>query len=194
MGFSRQEYWSGLPLLLLSPYNFCALLSPSLHEIFPWYLQFSWRDLSYSVVFLYFFALISEEGFLISPCYSLELCIIFPFLLCFSFLFFSQLFVRPSQIAILYVNFMFGLCETAILSSIVAVSLYSLTWSLIFLFNLRTKRNIFVNHDILFGSMAPAGGLLKQLRVVCWDSSDLWEIFQSLLSNDEIIQQRLCFL
>ena len=29
---------------------------------------------SHSVVFLYFFALISEEGFLISPYYSLELC------------------------------------------------------------------------------------------------------------------------
>ena len=29
---------------------------------------------SYSIVFLYFFALIAEEGFLISPCYSLEFC------------------------------------------------------------------------------------------------------------------------
>ena len=32
-------------------------------------------SLSHSVVFLYFFALITEEGFLISSCYSLELCI-----------------------------------------------------------------------------------------------------------------------
>ena len=32
-------------------------------------------SLSNSIVFLYFFALITEEGFLISPCYSLELCI-----------------------------------------------------------------------------------------------------------------------
>ena len=31
--------------------------------------------LSHSIVFLYFFALITEEGFLISPCYSLGLCI-----------------------------------------------------------------------------------------------------------------------
>ena len=31
-------------------------------------------SLSHSIVFLYFFALITEEGF-ISPCYSLELCI-----------------------------------------------------------------------------------------------------------------------
>ena len=32
-------------------------------------------SLSHSVVFLYFFVLIAEEGFLISSCYSLELCI-----------------------------------------------------------------------------------------------------------------------
>ena len=30
---------------------------------------------SHSIVFLYFFALFTQEGFLISPCYSLELCI-----------------------------------------------------------------------------------------------------------------------
>ena len=62
-------------------------------------------SLSHSIVFLYLFALIAEAGFLISPCYSLELCIpngyIFPFLLCFSLLFFSKLFVRPPQTAIL---------------------------------------------------------------------------------------------
>ena len=32
-------------------------------------------SLSHSIVFLYFFALITERGFLISPCYSLELWI-----------------------------------------------------------------------------------------------------------------------
>ena len=60
--------------------------------------------LSHSIVFLYFFALIADEGFLIPPWYSLELCIqmlIFPFVLCFSLLFASQLFVRPPQTAIL---------------------------------------------------------------------------------------------
>ena len=41
--------------------------------------------LSHSVVFLYFFALIAEEGFLISSCYSLELC--FQMLICFLFSF-----------------------------------------------------------------------------------------------------------
>ena len=43
--------------------------------------------LSHSVVFLYFFALVTEEGFLISPCYSLEICIQMgiSFLFCFAF-------------------------------------------------------------------------------------------------------------
>ena len=47
-------------------------------------------SLSHSVVFLYFFALIAEEGFLVSPGYSLELCIqmgisfLFSFAFCFS--------------------------------------------------------------------------------------------------------------
>ena len=45
----------------------CSLGIPNfLEEIF---------SLSHSIVFLYFFALITEEGSLISPCYSLELCI-----------------------------------------------------------------------------------------------------------------------
>ena len=45
-------------------------------------------SLSYSIVFLYFFALITEEGFLISLCYSLELCIQMgiSFLLSFAFI------------------------------------------------------------------------------------------------------------
>ena len=32
-------------------------------------------SLSHSIIFLYFFPLITEEGFLIFPCYSPELCI-----------------------------------------------------------------------------------------------------------------------
>ena len=51
------------------------------------------------------FVLITEEGFLISSCYSLEILhsngCIFPLLLCLSLLFFSQLFVRPPQTTIL---------------------------------------------------------------------------------------------
>ena len=44
--------------------------------------------LSHSIVFLYFFTLITEEGFIISPSFSLELCI----QMLISFLFSSLLF------------------------------------------------------------------------------------------------------
>ena len=44
-------------------------------------------SLSHSIVFLYFFALITEEGFLISPSYSLELCIQMGISFLFSFAF-----------------------------------------------------------------------------------------------------------
>ena len=50
-------------------------------------------SLSHSIVFTYFFALITEKDFLISPCYFLEPCIqmgisfLFSFPFCFSFYF-----------------------------------------------------------------------------------------------------------
>ena len=65
MGFSRQEYWSGVPF-------------PSPEVI---------TGLSHSIVFLYFFALITEKGFLISPSCCLELCILMDISLLFSFAF-----------------------------------------------------------------------------------------------------------
>ena len=48
-------------------------------------------SLSHSTVFLYFFALITEEGFLTSPGYSLEICIKMDiyFLFSFAFCFYS---------------------------------------------------------------------------------------------------------
>ena len=46
-------------------------------------------SLSHSIVFLYFLALITEEGFLISPCFSLGLCIQMSIFLLFSFSFSS---------------------------------------------------------------------------------------------------------
>ena len=48
--------------------------------------------LSLSVVFLYFFALITEKGFFISPSYSLELCIQMVYLFFSPLLFASLLF------------------------------------------------------------------------------------------------------
>ena len=62
-------------------------------------------SLSHSIVFLYFFALIAEEGCLISPWCSLELCIqtgiSFLFSFAFSFSSFLSYFVRPPQTTIL---------------------------------------------------------------------------------------------
>ena len=49
-------------------------------------------SLSHCIVFLYFFALITEEGFLICPCYSLELCIQMIYLSFSPLLFTSLLF------------------------------------------------------------------------------------------------------
>ena len=57
-------------LLLLGPYHAHPLMKCSL-GISNFLKNIS--SLSHSVVFLYFFALIAEEGFLISLCYSLEL-------------------------------------------------------------------------------------------------------------------------
>ena len=81
MGFSRQEYWSGVSLPSLK----CSLgISNFLEEI---------ASLSHSVVFLYFSALIAEEGFLFLQFFGTlhSDAYIFPFLLCFSLLFSSQL-------------------------------------------------------------------------------------------------------
>ena len=50
-------------------------------------------SLSHSIVFLYFFSLITEEGFLISPCYSLKLCIQMGVSFLFSFAFHFPSFV-----------------------------------------------------------------------------------------------------
>ena len=68
-------------------------------------------SLSHSVVFLYFFALIAEEGFLISPCYSLELCIqmgiSFLFSLAFASLLFSAICKASSENYFAFLHFFF---------------------------------------------------------------------------------------
>ena len=67
-------------------------------------------SVSRSVVFLYFFALITEEGFLLSPCSSLELCIRWVYL-CFSFAFcfssFSATCKASSDSHVAFLHFFF---------------------------------------------------------------------------------------
>src|SRR5574337_1155699 len=70
-------------------------------------------SLSHSVVFLYFFALITEEGFLIPPCYSLELCILMLISFLFSFAFHfssfhSYLYGLPRQPFCLFAFLFYG--------------------------------------------------------------------------------------
>ena len=68
-------------------------------------------SLSLSIVFLYFFALITEEGFLISPCYSLELCIQWVYLslssLPFTSFLFSAIFKASSDNHFAFLHFFF---------------------------------------------------------------------------------------
>src|SRR5574340_533872 len=68
-------------------------------------------SLSHSTVFLYLFALITEEGFLISPCYSLELCIQMGMSFLFSFAFhfssFSAIGKASSDNQFAVLNFFF---------------------------------------------------------------------------------------
>ena len=116
--------WSWRSLLYSSSvysYHLFSISSASLRSIlflsfivpiFPWNIPLaSLIFLKRSLVFpILFFSSISlhwslRKVFLSLPCYSLELCIqmliSFLFLLCFSLLFFSELFVRPPQTIIL---------------------------------------------------------------------------------------------
>ena len=92
--------------VLLGPYHFCPLLCPSLHEMFPWYLLiFLKRSLVFPILL---FSSVSLHGTLRKAFLSL-LAILWNsafrwVYLSFSLypsLFFSQLFVRPPQTAIL---------------------------------------------------------------------------------------------
>ena len=67
-------------------------------------------SLSHSIVFLYLSALITEEGFLISPCYSLELCIQMGISFLFSFAFHFSSF--HSRLTVLQFSSVAQLCPT----------------------------------------------------------------------------------
>ena len=91
MGFSRQEYWSGVPLPFPNvPLVSLIFLTRSL--VFP-ILLFSSISLHWSLrkAFLSHLAILLNSAFRWS---------IFAFLLCLWLLFFSQLFIRPWQITI----------------------------------------------------------------------------------------------
>ena len=78
-------------LFLISSAYVTSIPFPSFIEpIFAWIVPFFLEEISslfHSFVFLSFFALITEEGFLNSACYSLELCIQMGIFFLFSFAF-----------------------------------------------------------------------------------------------------------
>ena len=83
-------------------------------------------SLSHSIVFLYFFALITEEGFLISLLFFGTLHsngYIFPCFICLLLFFFSQLFGRPPQTTIL-------LClHFCFLGMVLTPASYTMSWT-----------------------------------------------------------------
>ena len=86
-------------------------------------------SLSHSVAFLYFFALITEDGFLISLLFETLHSdgYIFPFCLCLLLLFFPQLFIRHPQTTILpfFAFFLLGMVLITASCTISWTSIYS---------------------------------------------------------------------
>ena len=128
-------------------------------------------SLFHSAVFLYFFALIPEEGFLNSSCYSLEICIQMGrsslFSPCFLLLFFSQLFVRPPETAILLFAFLFH--EDGLDPCL--------------LYNVTNLYPYFIYYDLLFLPLMPLLSFFYHLF-----------IGQDCLLNEEWEQQQIPFL
>ena len=100
VGFFRHEYWSGLPFpfpadlpdLGVEPGSPALQADALLTELPGKTLGISHfleeiSNLSHSIVFRYFFALVTEEGFFVSPCYSLKLSIQMAVSFLFSFAF-----------------------------------------------------------------------------------------------------------
>ena len=106
---------------MLGPCSFCPLLCPSLMKCYFGISNFleNISSLSHCIFFplflppppFYFFALITEKGFLIFPCYSLELCIqmdiSFFFPLPFTSVLFSALYKVTSDNHFAFLNFLF---------------------------------------------------------------------------------------
>ena len=117
-------------------------------------------SLSHSIVFLYFFALITEEGFLVSPCYFLELCIQMGISFLYSFalpsLLFTAIFKASSDshfaffhfffLGMVLISVSFKLLWTSIHSSSGTLSIIFLIPWIYFLFPLYNRKRFDLGH------------------------------------------------
>ena len=92
-------------------------------------------SLFHSIAFLYFYALITEQGFLFSPCYSWELCIqvgiSFLFSFAFASLLFTAIFKASSNSHFAFLHFFFlGMVLFPVSCTISWTSVYSSSGSL----------------------------------------------------------------
>ena len=114
--YSSSVYSCHLFLISSASFRFIQFLS-FIEPILTWNvplvsLIFLKRSLVFPILLcLYFFALIIEEGFLISPCCSLELCIQMGIFFLFSFAFpsllFSAIYKPPSDNHFAFLHFFF---------------------------------------------------------------------------------------
>ena len=135
------------------PLLFLSFLCPSLHEMFLWYLQFSWWDLSSFPFYCFLLFLCIDQlrrlsylSLLFSgTLHSNEY--IFAFLLCHLFLFFYQLFIRLPQKTILPFFFFFPLDMVLITASCTMfwISVHSSSGTLCIRYN---PLNLFVTSTV----------------------------------------------
>ena len=115
-------------------------------------LMFLKRSLVFPILlfFLYFFALITEEGFLISPCYSLELCIqmsvSFLFFFAFHFSSFTAICKASSGSHFAFLFFFFlGIVLIPVFCTILQTSVHSSSGTL----SIRSSPlNLFLNSTV----------------------------------------------
>ena len=137
-------------------------------------------SLSHSIVFLYFFALITEEGFLISSCYSLELCIqigisfYFSFAFCFSSI--HRCLLRPPQTTILPFCISFPCGWSWSMPSVLTQTVFQSSCK----FHIPTKNRVPVDahpyrHGLFSLILAPLVSIKWYLTVVLFFPEDLFK-------------------
>ena len=109
-------------------------------------------SLSHSIIFLYFFTLITKEGLLISPCYSLEFCIkmdiYFLFCFAFHFLLFTAICKASSDSHFAFFHFFFlGMVLITACCTVSQTSIHSSSSTLSIRYNPLNLSLLLYNHQ-----------------------------------------------